>query len=407
MKILPIILGFFAITASAFATIKTLTDVQGRSIEVRIIHVDDDSAFVEMRDGREFDIPLKNLMWADQDYLASWTPTLNTPENPIDCVVIINAGEGTGSGFLAYDKGRTYLYTNQHVIMDGLDVSAKDSRGQNIELGALEVSNGQDMARYRVDVEQALEITDTVSPDDVLKVLGNSQGMGVITSADAKVQGVGPFEIEVDADFVPGNSGGPAVDAKGRVVGMATYIRAAVEEGDWVTEDTRYAKARRFTVRPSRVNDWIKMKPSDYSRQYKEHASILSRVEQVTAAYQLLTSRNKYLRNIPDHWEREITDILKNHNRRVFRPDSTTTYVSDGYYMNRQVRSHRDNKNSSRRTNLRALQRYAESLQSSFYRLENATFQVDYFKTNKVKGTRVLDARLQQVIERIRGETGD
>lgn len=385
----------------------TLTDVKGRSIEAKILNVGEQHVLVEMDDGREFEIPLKNLMWGDQDILKAWKPTLNTPDNPLDCVVILRSPEGSGSGFFAYDKGRTYLYTNQHVIADTLNIEAIDSRGKTVTLGQLEVSNAQDMARYRVEVAHALEITDAIQANDTVHVLGNSEGAGVITSARATVKGVGPLEVEVDADFVPGNSGGPAVDSNGRVIGMATYVKSASTSPNWITQNTRYAKARRFALRPSRINDWVKVDPTEYSHQYQELVDLEYQISQGIWTLEVLTERQRQLSQIPDDWEREVTDILKNHNRRQIRPDTTTNYVVDGYYINRQVRSHQGNKDASKRTNLRTLRRYLEDKKNQFYRLENAKFKIDYFRLNQYNGSAIQQQRIDQMLQKIKQETGE
>ena len=56
------------------------------------------------------------------------------------------------------------------------------------------------------------------------------------------------MEVEVDADFAPGNSGGPVVNVAGEVVGMATYTRAAQQSPSWMRENMRYGKAPVYTA---------------------------------------------------------------------------------------------------------------------------------------------------------------
>ena len=170
------------------------------------------------------------------------------------------------------------------MIADTLNVQAMDSRGRVVELGALEVSNSQDMLRFTVRVDAALKIMDQVRPQEQLQVLGNSKGAGVITSAWATVQGIGPMEVEVDADFAPGDSGGPVVNVAGEVVGMATYTRAAQQSPSWIRENTRYGKARRFILRPSRIIDWKSVDAAEYSKQIQQEMSLYDQLIQAIEA---------------------------------------------------------------------------------------------------------------------------
>ena len=389
---------------SAQQGLRTLTDVQGRTIDVRILAVRETSVFVQMLDGREFDIPFERLVMSDLIYLDSWEPPgVKTPQNPIESVVIIRAGESTGSGFFAHESGRTFLYTNQHVISNALDVKAVNSNGDEIELGALEVSNSQDMARYRVQIDEALRLTDEVQPEEAVTVLGNSEGAGVITSGKGIVKGIGPTEIEVDADFVPGNSGGPAVNKDGEVIGMATYMqKAGADLPDWVTEDTRYGGTRRFVLRPTRVNDWIAVDPAEYARQYQKIEFMQKRIDQAFWTHLVLSKGRGYVSNIPEDWEREILTILKNHNRRQERPDyQRVPRYYDGYYIGSSSRSTAENKDNSRRSNLRALERYAKSIKGEFYGLNSAKLHIEYFKENPYNGTKVLEQRIDELLRKL------
>ena len=56
---------------------------------------------------------------------------------------------------------------------------------------------------------------------DKITVHGNSGGGGVVTRIQGKVLGVGPNLVEVDAEFVQGNSGCPILSDSLEVVGVA------------------------------------------------------------------------------------------------------------------------------------------------------------------------------------------
>src|SRR6185312_7757504 len=74
-------------------------------------------------------------------------------------------------------------------------------------------------------IEASEAVDKDVSIGDAVVVLGNSQGRNVVTEIEGKVTGVGPELIEVDAKFVPGNSGSPIIHVKsGKVIGVATFV---------------------------------------------------------------------------------------------------------------------------------------------------------------------------------------
>ncbi len=172
-------------------------------------------------------------------------------EETKDKLVVIVCGDKTGSGFIVRDGGRPYLFTNAHVVRKGV-VIAQRLDGTRLRLGPRDEAVGRDMVRF------ALEDTSAPAFDlaagvpnigDPVVVLGNSDGRGVVTEIRGKVIGVGPREIEVDAAFVVGNSGSPVLDRRGRVIGIATYLRDCRNDEDWSKIDTRFNGIRRFALR--------------------------------------------------------------------------------------------------------------------------------------------------------------
>lgn len=310
---------------------RVLTDLEGRTIEVRILAVDEESVVVVRGDGREFDIPLAKLSEEDREYLKTWkSPWKGGLESPVDGVVIVETSSGIGTGFFAFEGGRVYLYTNQHVIddLDGLKIT--DSRGAQVRTLGLEISRSQDLARFRVHPRKAFPLSDRIEPGEELTVLGNSEGAGVITHSTATVNGIGPDEIEVDSDFVPGNSGGPLLNSENEVVGVATYAIRGEERPDWVKEGTRYTEPRRFTIRPSRVNDWERVSISEYTSQIGKLKEAWRHFSRSYWTYYALAEWEGYISTIPDHWERPLRMILRNHNSRQKKPDYDTRYEQDG-----------------------------------------------------------------------------
>ncbi len=144
-----------------------------------------------------------------------------------------------GSGFFALDTG--LVVTNAHVVTDDecgvLSVGLVDETGDRIitEIPATLIMKDDelDLAVLKVDSSQIdgyprLEIADTPAKrGDEVRVFG-FPGIGgpTITATAGIISGIDeetdyPY-YKTSADINPGNSGGPAVDAKGRVIGVAT-----------------------------------------------------------------------------------------------------------------------------------------------------------------------------------------
>ncbi|MDQ8196407.1 serine protease [Coraliomargarita sp. SDUM461004] len=393
-------------TFSVNATERTLTDTKGRTIDVLLLAKTDAGISVMRTDGLELDISYDLLSISDRDFISQWEPPKpELPESPVDAVVIISTTGSTGTGFFAHDAGKTYLYTNQHVISDIFNVKVTDSRGDPVELAELEISNSQDVARFRVRSRPAFLITDSAESNEKVTVLGNSEGAGVITSGPGQIKGIGPFEIEVDADFVPGNSGGPVINSENSVIGIATYISPGDERPDWVTKDTRYSKARRFTIRPSRVEDWRNISREEYAKQIGELESAINLFNQIYWTYLMLDEGKGYVSNIPENWHRDVLQILRNHNSRQKRPDATrTSYYVDGYYTGSTTKSHAETKEASRRANLRALMRVIEDEFGDLYNLKNRQLDIGYLLENKYESAEVLEGWLTSLKGQINNE---
>jgi hypothetical protein len=104
-------------------------------------------------------------------------------------------------------------------------------------------------------------------------VYGNSLGSGVATELKGRILGVGPEKIEVDAEFVRGNSGSPILDAQGQVIGVATYVTRTAPGTDWVADNTRFTLTRRFGLRLDKTT-WVKVMPDDLRAQLRSLSDV-------------------------------------------------------------------------------------------------------------------------------------
>jgi S1-C subfamily serine protease len=147
-------------------------------------------------------------------------------------------GVATGSGF-AIGDGR--VVTNHHVVADA-EVVAVRLRGRRVRANVLGSDPSTDLALLRLRPEQGrrvepLSLGDSrdVRPGDAAVVIGNPLGLartitaGVVSATDRRIDAPDGFPIrdaiQTDAAVNPGNSGGPLLDAQGRVIGVISQGR--------------------------------------------------------------------------------------------------------------------------------------------------------------------------------------
>lgn len=150
-----------------------------------------------------------------------------------------------GSGIVLDSKG--FFLTNDHLVSGAEHLWVVLSNGRQFEAEVVGSDPSYDLAVIRVQGEQT-EVFDTapVGNSDELMVgewvvaLGNPFGLyledprpsvtaGVVSALhrDVKItEGAAVYTdmIQTDASILPGNSGGPLVNANGEVVGMSTFV---------------------------------------------------------------------------------------------------------------------------------------------------------------------------------------
>lgn len=250
---------------------RTWTSQDGRQIEAHLTAKSTDQFTIVMRDGRSFSLPLSAVSEADQAYVAEWEFPFRAA-SPEESTVIIRAGEGAGSGFLCYIDGAVYLVTNQHVIAGAnpSEIRFQTAGGKSFERGNLEISHTQDLARFLVPETYGLALSEQVSFSGDVVAFGNSMGTGVITRERGEIKGMGSGMVEVTAQIVPGNSGGPVVGEDGKVVGVSTLVISGTE--NWVTEGSRYAEARRYATVLRNGMEWEPIAWDDFYRYTRSFA---------------------------------------------------------------------------------------------------------------------------------------
>lgn len=150
----------------------------------------------------------------------------------MESVAIVFAADGSGSGFLVSKDG--YLLTNHHVVGGAKYVKLKWSNGDETLGEVIRSDRRRDVALIKTDAKGrpplALRAGAAQLGDPVFAIgtplddkLQNTLTKGIV-SANRVYEGQ-PF-IQSDVAVTHGNSGGPLLDEKGRVLGLTVSGRA-------------------------------------------------------------------------------------------------------------------------------------------------------------------------------------
>ncbi|MGB8356515.1 MAG: serine protease [Chthoniobacteraceae bacterium] len=193
-------------------------------------------------------------------------------------LVFVTGKEGAGSGFIASMGGTNYLVTNAHVSAGINGPAFKTLDGAVVQGGLPSIAVGEDIFRMQlpaggVPLEIMQGVDENAAIGDNVVVLGNAEGEGVINTIIGKIVGVGPNLVEVDAPFVPGNSGSPIVHLKtGKVIGVATYT-VTRKYNVTTKEKMKDPVVRRFGYRIDSVKQW---QPVNWQTYYAQAAMMKS-----------------------------------------------------------------------------------------------------------------------------------
>jgi S1-C subfamily serine protease len=170
-------------------------------------------------------------------------------QDPFDLFPQKVQSSSTGSGFLIRSDG--LILTNYHVIQgadrnSGVTVHFEDNvsrpahviaEDQNNDLALLKVN----MAGVPLVSPLPLGESGSVRVGDPMLAIGNPFGLdrtltsGIVSALQRQIQAPDGFSIDnviqTDTPIYPGNSGGPLLDAAGRVVGINSQIETSGDGG--------------------------------------------------------------------------------------------------------------------------------------------------------------------------------
>jgi serine protease Do len=145
----------------------------------------------------------------------------------------------SGSGFVV-NKARGLIVTNNHVVEDGVELLVRFGRGRDLPAKVVGRDPKSDLAVIQVPgpLDSEVEWGDSSSMDvgDWVLAIGSPLQLdrtvtaGIVSAVGrdmrGEILGMGGYEdfIQTDAALNPGNSGGPLIDLRGRVIGVNTAI---------------------------------------------------------------------------------------------------------------------------------------------------------------------------------------
>ena len=156
--------------------------------------------------------------------------------------------EGLGSGFVIDKDG--HVVTNNHVVQGADEVSISFTNRDRVRAKVVGVDPATDLAVLKIDVGSRaltplpLGNSSAVGVGDPVVAIGNPFGLqrtvtaGIVSALGRPLSEPGGVRldglIQTDAALNAGNSGGPLLDAAGRVIGVNTAILTgnSIERGN-------------------------------------------------------------------------------------------------------------------------------------------------------------------------------
>lgn len=153
-------------------------------------------------------------------------------------LILVEQSEGAGSGSIIDQEG--HILTNHHVVTGAKEIAVALFNGKTYDAVPVGADPLNDIAVIRIDAPEDELFPVQLGDSRTLKVgmrvfaLGNPFGLertlttGIISSLNRSLQIHGNWKIksiiQIDAAINPGSSGGPLLDAHGRLIGINTAI---------------------------------------------------------------------------------------------------------------------------------------------------------------------------------------
>jgi putative serine protease PepD len=164
----------------------------------------------------------------------------STNRSVVEISTSTTGGRAQGSGFVYDAEG--HVVTNQHVVAGGTEVNVRFSNGSSYPATVIGTDGSTDLAILDVDAPaellKPLQLGDSsgLREGDPVVALGSPFGLegtitsGIVSALHRQMTAPNDFtitdSIQTDAAINHGNSGGPLLDANGRVIGVNAQIES-------------------------------------------------------------------------------------------------------------------------------------------------------------------------------------
>ena len=225
---LPAVVAGLAVLAAVGISLFAVANVREQRLQVELLETDVRELEGRLEDFRLADEQISGRLKSSEGKLREKDQGIAPlAARVLKSVFTVNTSDGLGAGFAGWrEDGVLYVVTAAHVVSEvGENVTLERNtgswRGEVIardrekDLAVLRVEGNPVGARPLWQQPKA----NKPRVGDTLVLVGSPFGLGG-TVTSGVVSRVRPKEIQTDAAANPGNSGGPAVDRKGRVVGV-------------------------------------------------------------------------------------------------------------------------------------------------------------------------------------------
>ena len=221
---------------------------------------------------------------------------------------------GRGSAFLLEDTNGVWLVSNVHVFGGSTNLLIINVEGDTIDVPAqIEIAEDRDILRFRTDKPQGLRLSSSCEYDEPICAYGDSGGAGVLTRLKGTAVAIGPDRIEISAEIIPGNSGGPVVNENSEVVGVSSYLFKHASLPDWITDGTRFTDTRRMAIKLDDV-EWSSVEFTDFYEQTTALADFEGMLNTTIYIASVLSDGMSQSMHISTEY-RPVESWLKRHNR--------------------------------------------------------------------------------------------
>ncbi|MDF7798952.1 serine protease [Pontiellaceae bacterium B1224] len=232
-----------------------------------------------------------------------------------DSLVIIEfsyaKNSGNALGVIATMDGKSYILTNQHILLGAERMSFITAGGEKLAPRSVELSSNRDLARLLLaDNSNALPVVQSKAQMNTPIALINNDSEPENRILQGSIIGIGGTKFEISAAFGAEKNGGPVLNKEGQIVGIASYSQESGYHA--MKKGTRFDEASRHFCFRVDSKGWNKVNWKKYNRTfgitYRKHKVLGDRI------LDILKDRD---RRISSKEAREIASSCRIHSRQI------------------------------------------------------------------------------------------